>query len=86
MDICLILYAGRSLDIMSVMQPTIFLIVGLSALVHYFTQLTKKAPRRLSKGRGDIRDIPGAHICGGVDDFDDCSRFFCHFISLRFQL
>ncbi|SEF41093.1 efflux RND transporter permease subunit [Algoriphagus boritolerans] len=38
----LILYAGRSLDIMSVMQPTIFLIVGLSALVHYFTQLTKK--------------------------------------------
>lgn len=37
-----ILYSGKSLDIMSVMQPTIFLIVGLSALVHYFTQLKKK--------------------------------------------
>jgi uncharacterized protein len=37
-----ILYAGKSLDIMSVMQPTIFLIVGLSALVHYFTYLNKK--------------------------------------------
>lgn len=37
-----ILYSGKSLDIMSVMQPTIFLIVGLSALVHYFTHLKKK--------------------------------------------
>lgn len=37
-----ILFSGKSLDIMSVMQPTIFLIVGLSALVHYFTQLKKK--------------------------------------------
>lgn len=37
-----ILYSGKSLDIMSVMQPTIFLIVGLSALVHYFTYLKKK--------------------------------------------
>lgn len=37
-----ILYSGKSLDIMSVMQPTIFLIVGLSALVHYFTHLIKK--------------------------------------------
>ncbi|SDA78443.1 hypothetical protein SAMN03080617_02309 [Algoriphagus alkaliphilus] len=36
-----ILYSGKSLDIMSVMQPTIFLIVGLSALVHYFTHLIK---------------------------------------------
>jgi predicted RND superfamily exporter protein len=37
-----IFYSGKPLDIMSVMQPTIFLIVGLSALVHYFTQLKKK--------------------------------------------
>jgi uncharacterized protein len=37
-----ILYSGKSLDIMSVMQPTIFLIVGLSALIHYFTHLIKK--------------------------------------------
>ncbi|HSF52445.1 MAG TPA: MMPL family transporter, partial [Algoriphagus sp.] len=38
----LILFSGKALDIMSVMQPTIFLIVGLSALIHYFTQLIKK--------------------------------------------
>ncbi len=38
----LILLAGKPLDIMSVMQPTIFLIVGLSALIHYFTHLIKK--------------------------------------------
>ncbi len=42
----LILLAGKPLDIMSVMQPTIFLIVGLSALIHYFTYLIK----RLNKG------------------------------------
>ena len=42
----LILLAGKPLDIMSVMQPTIFLIVGLSALIHYFTHLIK----RLNKG------------------------------------
>lgn len=35
----IIIYAGKPLDVMSVMQPTIFLIVGLSALIHYFTQL-----------------------------------------------
>lgn len=44
-----ILFAGKSLDIMSVMQPTIFLIVGLSALVHYFTQLKKKLNTGKSK-------------------------------------
>lgn len=38
----IILFSGKALDIMSVMQPTIFLIVGLSALIHYFTHLIKK--------------------------------------------
>jgi uncharacterized protein len=38
----MILLAGKPLDIMSVMQPTLFLIVGLSALIHYFTHLIKK--------------------------------------------
>ena len=36
------LYFGKSLDVMSVMQPTIFLIVGLSALVHFITHLKTK--------------------------------------------
>ncbi|WP_425639544.1 efflux RND transporter permease subunit [Algoriphagus yeomjeoni] len=38
----LLLYLGKPLDVMSVMQPTIFMIVGLSALIHFFTHLTKK--------------------------------------------
>ncbi|GMQ26709.1 hypothetical protein Aoki45_33920 [Algoriphagus sp. oki45] len=38
----LILKSGKALDIMSVMQPTLFLIVGMSALVHYFSLLEKK--------------------------------------------
>ncbi|MBC6367446.1 RND family transporter [Algoriphagus sp. AK58] len=45
----LILLAGKPLDIMSVMQPTIFLIVGLSALIHYFTHLIKKLKKGLPK-------------------------------------
>ncbi|AMQ57597.1 efflux RND transporter permease subunit [Algoriphagus sanaruensis] len=45
----LILMAGKSLDIMSVMQPTIFLIVGLSALIHYFTFLIKSLKEGYSK-------------------------------------
>ncbi|MCU0402328.1 MAG: MMPL family transporter [Algoriphagus sp.] len=45
----LILLAGKPLDIMSVMQPTIFLIVGLSALIHYFTHLIKKLNAGFSK-------------------------------------
>lgn len=45
----LILLAGKPLDIMSVMQPTIFLIVGLSALIHYFTHLIKKLNKGLPK-------------------------------------
>jgi len=44
-----ILYSGKSLDIMSVMQPTIFLIVGLSALIHYFTHLIKRLRSGYSK-------------------------------------
>ena len=44
-----ILYAGKSLDIMSVMQPTIFLIVGLSALIHYFTQFIQKVKKGISR-------------------------------------
>lgn len=38
----LILHLGKALDLMSVMQPTIFLIVGLSALIHFFNHLIKK--------------------------------------------
>ncbi|MDN3204770.1 efflux RND transporter permease subunit [Algoriphagus sediminis] len=38
----LIILGGRSLDVMSVMQPTIFLIVGMSALIHFFTHLAKR--------------------------------------------
>ena len=44
-----ILVAGKPLDIMSVMQPTLFLIVGLSALIHYFTHLIKKQRLGLPK-------------------------------------
>ena len=45
----LILYSGKPLDIMSVMQPTIFLIVGLSALVHYFTEFIRKLKAGISR-------------------------------------
>ncbi len=37
----IILFSGKALDVMSVMQPTIFLIVGLSAIIHFITHLTK---------------------------------------------
>ena len=37
-----ILGLGKSLALMSVMQPTIFLIVGLSALIHIFIHFQKK--------------------------------------------
>ncbi|MBN3518658.1 MMPL family transporter [Algoriphagus lutimaris] len=36
------LYFGKALDVMSVMQPTIFLIVGLSALIHFISHLNQK--------------------------------------------
>jgi uncharacterized protein len=45
----LILYSGKPLDIMSVMQPTIFLIVGLSALIHFFTVFIQKLEKGLSQ-------------------------------------
>ncbi|WP_339878978.1 MMPL family transporter [uncultured Algoriphagus sp.] len=38
----LLLYLGKPIDVMSVMQPTIFMIVGLSALIHFFTHLITK--------------------------------------------
>lgn len=38
----LLVYLGKPLDVMSVMQPTIFMIVGLSALIHFFTHFIKK--------------------------------------------
>lgn len=37
----LILWLGKSLALLSIMQPTIFLIVGLSSLVHFFAHLVK---------------------------------------------
>ncbi|TDQ19657.1 hypothetical protein DFQ04_1481 [Algoriphagus boseongensis] len=43
----MILYSGKALDIMSVMQPTLFLIVGLSALVHYFTHLIQNLRKNI---------------------------------------
>jgi hypothetical protein len=36
------LILGKSLDIMSVMQPTLFLIVGLSAIIHFLSHLIMK--------------------------------------------
>ncbi|TXE08751.1 efflux RND transporter permease subunit [Algoriphagus aquimarinus] len=38
----LLVFLGKPLDVMSIMQPTIFMIVGLSALIHFFTHLIKK--------------------------------------------
>ncbi|WP_296698223.1 MMPL family transporter [Algoriphagus sp.] len=43
-------YFGKSLDVMSIMQPTIFLIVGLSALVHFITHFNIKFQKSNSKG------------------------------------
>lgn len=42
-------YFGKPLDVMSIMQPTIFLIVGLSALVHFITHLNTKIQNNHSK-------------------------------------
>ncbi len=39
-------YFGKPLDVMSIMQPTIFLIVGLSALVHFITHLNTKIQKK----------------------------------------
>ncbi|MFC5624663.1 efflux RND transporter permease subunit [Algoriphagus winogradskyi] len=46
----LLLYLGKPFDVMSIMQPTIFMIVGLSALIHFFTHLTKKLKTGVNKG------------------------------------
>ncbi|MDR7130512.1 putative RND superfamily exporter protein [Algoriphagus sp. 4150] len=45
----LLIFLGKPLDVMSVMQPTIFLIVGLSALIHFFTHLLKKLKAGVEK-------------------------------------
>lgn len=45
----LILVLGKALDIMSVMQPTIFLIVGLSALIHFFNHLINQLKLGVAK-------------------------------------
>ncbi|SFT39556.1 hypothetical protein SAMN04489724_0571 [Algoriphagus locisalis] len=45
----LLLYLGKPMDVMSVMQPTIFMIVGLSALIHFFTHLIKKLKAGVKK-------------------------------------
>lgn len=47
----LILYLGKALDVMSVMQPTIFLIVGLSGLIHFFNHLIKKLRAGVAKDK-----------------------------------
>jgi len=47
----LILYLGKALDVMSVMQPTIFLIVGLSSLIHFFNHLIKKLRAGVPKAK-----------------------------------
>lgn len=50
-----IILSGRSLDVMSIMQPTIFLIVGMSALVHFFTHLSNEL--RINKKELAIRSV-----------------------------
>lgn len=47
----LILFLGKALDLMSVMQPTIFLIVGLSALIHFFNHLIKQLSAGVPKAK-----------------------------------
>jgi predicted RND superfamily exporter protein len=49
-------YFGKPLDVMSIMQPTIFLIVGLSALVHFITHLNTKLKKMYSKDEA-IKDV-----------------------------
>lgn len=47
--IAIILLTGKALDVMSVMQPTILLVIGLSALVHYLTRYLQKLRLGLPK-------------------------------------
>ncbi|SFB31025.1 efflux RND transporter permease subunit [Algoriphagus aquimarinus] len=46
----LLILLGKPLDVMSIMQPTIFMIVGLSALIHFFTHFIKKLKEGDEKG------------------------------------
>ncbi|PZX57759.1 hypothetical protein LV84_01888 [Algoriphagus ratkowskyi] len=52
----LLIFMGKPLDVMSVMQPTIFMIVGLSALIHFFTHLIKKLKEGTVKEQA-IREV-----------------------------
>ncbi|MFD2036853.1 RND family transporter [Belliella marina] len=47
--IAIMLLSGKALDVMSVMQPTILLVIGLSALVHYMTLYLQKLRSGLTK-------------------------------------
>lgn len=52
----LILHLGKALDVMSIMQPTIFLIVGLSSLVHFFNHLIKELRLKSPKDKA-VREV-----------------------------
>lgn len=43
------LVIGKSLDVMSIMQPTLYLIVGLSAIIHFLSNLLKKIKSGIKK-------------------------------------
>lgn len=43
------LVLGKSLDVMSVMQPTLYLIVGLSAIIHFLSNFIKKIKEDIPK-------------------------------------
>lgn len=43
------LVIGKSLDVMSIMQPTLYLIVGLSAIIHFLCNLLKKIKSGIKK-------------------------------------
>lgn len=70
-----ILYSGKSLDIMSVMQPTIFLIVGLSALIHYFTHLIKKLRSGYSKSEAILSTFRELTFAVGLTIFTTAVGF-----------
>ena len=52
----LILHLGKALDVMSIMQPTIFLMVGLGSLIHFFNHLIKELRLKTPKIKA-IRDV-----------------------------
>jgi predicted RND superfamily exporter protein len=49
--IAIMMLVGQPLDVMSVMQPTILLVVGLSAMVHYLTFYLTQLRKGLSKDK-----------------------------------